>query len=148
MRQWLSGLLVMLALSPPCFADEEFLEPEDAFRFSARLVSDRSIEAHYQIAEGYYMYRDRFRFEAEPHSVELGAPHFPDGEWHEDEYFGRSEIYRGEMSIRIPIVSGAGPVGTFRLVATSQGCADGGICYLPNRQIIEFESPRIGGEVR
>ena len=146
MRLWLSGFLVMLALSTTCVADEEFLEPEDAFRFSAQLVSGQLIEVHYRIAEGYYLYRDRFRFEAEPRSVELGAPHYPDGEWHEDEYFGRSEIYRGKVDIQIPIVSGS--AGTIRLTATSQGCADGGICYLPTRQIIEFELPDMGRGAR
>jgi len=148
MKRWLSGLLVMLTLSVPCLADEAFLEPEDAFRFSARLVSARLLEIHYGVAQGYYMYRDRFRFEAEPHSVKLGDPQFPAGEWHDDEYFGRSEIFRGEVNIRIPIVSDPGQAGTFRLVAISQGCADDGICYLPTRQTIEFESLGIGGEDR
>lgn len=148
MKRWLSGLLVVLALSTSCLADEEFLEPQDAFRFSARLVSGQLLEVHYHVAQGYYMYRDRFRFETEPHSVELGEARFPEGEWHDDEYFGRSEIFRGEVNIRIPIVSDPGQTGTFRLVATSQGCADEGICYLPTRQTIEFESLGIGGEGR
>lgn len=148
MKQCLGGFLVMLALSMPCLAEEEFLEPEDAFRFSARLVSGQLLEVHYDVAQGYYMYRERFRFEAEPHSVELGEPLFPEGEWHDDEYFGRSEIFRGEVSIRIPILSGPVRAGTFRLVAISQGCADGGICYLPTRQAIEFESLGIGVPAR
>ena len=148
MKQWLGSFLVMLALSMPCLADEEFLEPGDAFRFSAQLVSGQMLEVHYNIAQGYYMYRERFRFETEPHSVELGKPLFPEGEWHDDEYFGRSEIFRGEVNIRIPIISGPAPAGTFRLVATSQGCADGGICYLPTRQTIEFELLGIGPPAR
>jgi len=148
MKPWLSGLLLVLTLSVPCFADEEFLEPEVAFRFSARLASDQLLEVHYQIAAGYYMYRDRFRFEVEPESVVLGAPRFPEGEWHEDEFFGRSEIFRNEVNIQIPIVTGIGKARAIKLVAVSQGCADGGICYLPTRQTMEFESLGIGGGSR
>jgi len=148
MKQWLSGLLMALMLSAPCLAEEDFLDPEDAFRFSAWLASAQSLEVHYQIAEGYYMYRDRFRFEVEPHSVVLGEPRFPEGEWHEDEFFGRSQIFRTEVSIQIPIVSGNIAAGTIRLVAISQGCADGGICYLPTRQTVDFESLGIGGGAR
>jgi thiol:disulfide interchange protein DsbD len=148
MKQWLSGLLLVLTLSAPGFAEEEFLEPEDAFRLSARLASDQLLEVHYQIAEGYYMYRDRFRFEVEPESVVLGAARFPDGEWHEDAFFGRSEIYRNEVNIQIPILSGIGEARAIRLVAVSQGCADGGICYLPTRQTMDFESLGIGGGSR
>lgn len=147
-KQWLSGLLVVLIFSAPCLAEDDFLEPEAAFRFSARLASGHLLEVHYQIAEGYYMYRNRFRFEVEPQSVVLGEPRFPEGEWHEDEFFGRSQIFRNEVNIQIPIVSGSSAAGTIRLVAISQGCADGGICYLPTRQTVDFESLGIGGGTR
>ena len=60
----------------------------------------------------------------------------------EDEFFGRSEIYRGEVSIRVPVLSGASGNGTIRLTAISQGCADAGICYLPTTQSMDFQ--RIG----
>lgn len=148
MRLWFGGLLVALMFSAPCLAEEDFLEPEVAFRFSARLASSQLLEVHYQIAEGYYLYRKRFRFEVEPRSVVLGNPRYPDGEWHEDEFFGRSEIFRTEVNIQIPIVSGFDTAATIRLVAISQGCADGGICYLPTRQTAEFETLGIAGGAR
>ena len=121
------------------WADEEFLDPEDAFRFSARLVGSDALEVRYVIADGYYMYRDRYQFRVEPDSIRLGPPRFPDGEWHEDEFFGRSEIYRHEVTIQIPILEGAERSRTIRLVAVSQGCAEAGICYLPTTQAADFE---------
>ena len=141
MMQWLKIVLILLTLATPSFADEEFLDPEDAFRFSARLRSADLLEVRYQIADGYYMYRDRFSFDVEPRSVVLGPPRYPRGDWHEDEFFGRSEVYRNDLTIQIPIVSGIETAATIRLVAVSQGCADAGICYLPTRQTMEFESP-------
>lgn len=138
--QWMTTvLMVLLVLTAPCYAEDEFLEPEEAFRFSARLDSPEMLEVRYTIADGYYMYRDRYRFEVEAKSIVLGSPQFPPGQWHEDEFFGRSEIYRGQITIRIPIVRTSGGRQTLRLLAVSQGCADDGICYLPTTQTMDFE---------
>ena len=105
---------------------ESLLEPEKAFRFSARPLDAESIEVRFDIANGYYMYRERFRFVAEG-GVRLGAPQFPSGEKHKDEFFGEVETYRKEVRVRIP----AQGSGSFDLKVTSQGCADIGVCYIP-----------------
>lgn len=109
---------------------QALLEPGEAFRFSARLVADDMLEVRYRIADGYYLYKDRFSFKIERDAVRLGPAKFPSGEWHSDEFFGRSEIYRRQVTIRIPLETPPGRLG-FRLVAVSQGCADVGVCYLP-----------------
>ena len=139
MRRVLPGLFLVMTLMASSHADEEFLDPEDAFRFSARLVATGMLEVRYLIAKGYYMYRDRYGFDVEPASITLGLPQFPDGHWHEDDFFGRSEIFRDEVIIRVPIVSPPKARQTIRLVAVSQGCADAGICYLPTTQTRDFE---------
>jgi thiol:disulfide interchange protein DsbD len=137
--QPLKILVLLMVLVVPSWADDEFLDPEDAFRFSASLVSPGMFEVRYVIADGYYMYLDRFRFDVEPRGIVLGTPRFPAGQWHEDEFFGRSQVFRGQVIIGIPIVSGADVSGTIRLIAVSQGCADAGICYLPTEQTKDFE---------
>ena len=103
----------------------ELLEPEQAFRFSARAADDAAVEVRFAIAEGYYLYRDRFRFEAQ--GARLGKPEFPQGISHKDEFFGEQQIYRKEVRIRVP----AQAAGGFELKVTSQGCADAGVCYVP-----------------
>ena len=134
-----SRLLMVLAIAMPASAEDEFLDPEEAFRFSASLVSPDMFEVRYVIADGYYMYRERFAFEAGPGAIVLGEPVFPAGLWHEDEFFGRSEIFRTEVRIGVPIIAGAGDGKSIRLTAVSQGCADAGICYLPTTQTMDFE---------
>ncbi len=138
LSRWLASLLLASAMGAPCHANDEFLDPLEAFRFSAQLKSGGLLEVRYLIAEGYYMYRDRFRFEIEPESVVLGPPSFPAGQWHEDEFFGRSVVFRGSLTIQLPILSGMDNIDAIRLVAVSQGCADAGICYLPTTQTIDF----------
>jgi thioredoxin:protein disulfide reductase len=131
----LYALLGATHAAPELNADG-LLDPDKAFQFSARAIDASTIEVRYAIADGYYLYRDRFRFAAEPGSVKLGAAQFPKGQVHEDQFFGKQETYRKEVRIRIPVEpAGAGRV---RLTVTSQGCADSGVCYVPYEQSAEI----------
>lgn len=131
MRLLFAMVVAMLTQSPAFAAD--LLEPQQAFRFSARVAGPDVIEVRYRIAEGYYMYRDKFRFSGVPGSVGLGQPDLPPGTIIEDEFFGKSETYRSEVTIRIPVKRPAG-LTAFTLRAVSQGCADVGVCYIPHTQ--------------
>jgi thiol:disulfide interchange protein DsbD len=137
-------LLLLCALPPARAANaDDLLEPDKAFRFSARALDARTVEIRYGIADGYYLYRERFRFAAEPASVTLGPPQFPKGQVHEDKFFGKQEIYRKEVRIRLP-VEAAGVEG-LKLLVTSQGCADLGVCYVPQVQSADLRLASLGG---
>ena len=123
-------LLLWLALaSLPLHAasPQDLLEPEQAFRFSARALGSDAIEVQFAIADGYYLYRERFKF-ASP-NARLGKPEMPAGERKKDPFFGDTETYRKEVRIRVPVKAGAGD--PLKLAVTSQGCADAGVCYVP-----------------
>src|SRR6202165_718891 len=130
----LLSMVVALLLCAPAAAQlklggntDNLLEPEKAFRFSARALDASTIEVHFAIADGYYLYRERFRFSAEGNpAVRLGAPQLPRGIRHKDEFFGEVETYRKEVRVRIP----AEGDGRFDLKVVSQGCADAGVCYV------------------
>ncbi|HSS46490.1 MAG TPA: protein-disulfide reductase DsbD [Burkholderiales bacterium] len=126
--------LLMLFSLPACAAEPELLEPEKAFRFSAEMLDPGNIEVRYQIAEGYYLYRERFRFEVQPAGFSLGKPQIPAGEIHQDQFFGRVETYRRDLKIKLPLKQALGPSQTLTLKAVSQGCADAGVCYTPLEQ--------------
>ena len=122
---FLSCLLVLTA--SPLHAQEP-LAPEQAFRFSARVLDETTLEARWEIAPAYYMYRDKFSFTLEPGM--LGKVDLPPGLVKEDETFGRVETYRDMIVVRLPV---SGVSGSVTLRATSQGCADIGICYPPQK---------------
>ncbi len=123
---------LFMSVSGKAHAAGEPLDPLHAFRFSARMLDTKTVEARWQIAPEYYMYRDKFRFEVEPSTVKLGAPQFPAGTMKSDENFGQVETYHDEVIIRLPI--DAGNVRQFTLKVRSQGCANMGICYPPTAQ--------------
>jgi thiol:disulfide interchange protein DsbD len=133
MLRYLLVLLLLLAGAAGGASPDDLLEPDQAFRFAARALGPDSIEVHYQIAPGYYLYRDKFKFAVEPSEVELGSPDLPAGIHKKDEFFGEVQTYRGEVRIRVPVRNAAG-IAAATLSATSQGCADAGVCYVPHEQ--------------
>ncbi len=116
-------------------AQQDLLEPEKAFRFSARVLDASSIEVRYQIADGYYLYRERFAFAAAPGAT-LGTAQIPEGKKKKDEFFGEVQTHRGELKIVVPVV--AATEGKVALSVTSQGCADVGVCYVPMESKIQL----------
>lgn len=124
--RWLLLAATMILLAPAAHAEEDYLAPEVAFKFSARMGDAKTVIVTYAIADGYYMYRERFRFRAD--GAKLGAPVYPKGKVKFDETFQKNvETFRNTITITLP-VEAAGP---FTLSATSQGCADKGLCYAP-----------------
>ena len=149
MNKWLRLLKALpllwgvLAQFPVAHA-EEFLDPEVAFKFTARSLDANTLEARWQIADGYYMYRDKFRFEVA--GATLGAPAMPPGKVKQDENFGRVETYRHEVRIALPIRRAADTVSV-TLKAISQGCADAGLCYTPMTESVSIKLPALAAAV-
>ena len=128
-------LLLSLCLSMAASA-QELLEVDKAFRLSARALDAGTLEVRYDIAKGYYMYRDKFRFALEPAGAKAGEAQLPPGKVKKDEFFGDVETYRKEVVILLPFTAPAG-LDSVTLKATSQGCADLGVCYPPNAQTLK-----------
>ena len=120
-------LLIILSFGAQS-AKQDLLEPEKVFRFSARVLDAANIEVRYQIADGYYLYRERFAFAAEG-GAKLGEARIPEGKKKKDEFFGDVQTHRGELKIVVPVEAAAD--GKVALNVTSQGCADVGVCYVP-----------------
>ena len=126
------GLMLLLLAVASLFAanaaraDDDFLDPKAAFKMSAHMEGPKTAVVSYEIADGYYMYRERFKFTAS--GARLGEAQFPAGKVHFDENFGKNvETYHKGVTVRIP-VDGNGP---FTLTVSGQGCADKGLCYPP-----------------
>jgi thioredoxin:protein disulfide reductase len=124
-------VLLLCSISPGHAADD-FLDPAVAFKFSAS-EKPGEIDVRYKVADGYYMYRERFAFAVKNGTATLGDPQLPAGKVHFDQTFNKDvETYRGELVIRIPVKQASGP---FDIAVTSQGCADQGICYPPMERV-------------
>ncbi|SIT36756.1 Thiol:disulfide interchange protein DsbD [Paraburkholderia ribeironis] len=129
---FLLGCVMLAQFGTLARAAEDFLDPAVAFKFSAT-EKPGEVEVTYKIADGYYMYRERFAFATRNGTSTIGAPQLPAGHVKFDQTFNKNvETYRNELTIRIPVKQAAGP---FDLAVTSQGCADAGICYPPMERV-------------
>jgi thiol:disulfide interchange protein len=121
-------------------ADEKDLLPVDeAFVLEASADSRERIDLHWQIADGYYLYRHRTRVVA-GNGFTAGELQLPAGKAHNDEFFGPVETYRKQLRAQLP---GQASDGSHRvsLEVHYQGCADIGICYPPQKRTLNVTLP-------
>ncbi|MBV8634909.1 MAG: protein-disulfide reductase DsbD [Burkholderiaceae bacterium] len=139
LQRWLvlPLLLFLLVLAVPrARADDDFLDPELAFKFSAKMVDAKTAEVSYAIADGYYMYREHFKFRVE--GAKLGTPAYPKGQIHFDDTFQKNvETYHHAVTVKLPVEA----KGPFTLIAVGQGCAEKGLCYPPQEARITLTPP-------
>jgi thiol:disulfide interchange protein DsbD len=134
-------VLVFLLLSPVVYAEDELLPPEQAFSVGGRVIDANTVEIEWNVADGYYMYHDKFNFTSKTPGIELGEAQIPQGKKKFDEIFGKElETHRHKVAVRVPLNRTTG-VTTLQLVAGSQGCADIGVCYPPLKQTVLLNLP-------
>ena len=121
--------------------EDEFLDPDVAFVLSAAAAGPDAIEARWQIAEGYYLYRDKFRFRAADGSgASLEEAGFPKGKIKDDEYFGPMEVYYDTVAALVPVARAAAGAAV-DVDITYQGCAEAGLCYPPITKTVSLLLP-------
>jgi thiol:disulfide interchange protein DsbD len=123
--------------------EQELLEPDKAFALNVSVVDDATLQVRWDIADGYYLYRDRIRFSTESPGVELGEPQLPAGKIKEDEFFGKIATFRNQVTVTLPVSRTAAGPDTVQLKAVSQGCADIGVCYPPHTQLATLKLDNI-----
>lgn len=126
---WLCAALLLMTIGVGrAHAADDFLDPDVAFKVS-KSEQPGAVLLRFEVAKGYYLYRERFAFAADNPAIKLGTPEFPKGEVKHDETFGKDmEVYHEPIDVRIPVEGATAP---FTLTVTMQGCADKGLCYPP-----------------
>ncbi|MBJ9624796.1 protein-disulfide reductase DsbD [Burkholderia multivorans] len=138
---FLLSVLCMLGGMSIARAADDFLDPAVAFKFSASEAPGQ-VDVQFKVADGYYLYRERFAFAVKSGQATLGEPQLPAGHVKFDQTFGKNvETYRGDVVIHVPVKQAAGP---FELAVTSQGCADEGICYPPAEHVVKIDGAALG----
>jgi len=121
-----------------------FLPPDQAFIFSVDVEDARTLMLHWQIEEGYHLYKNKFQFELlQPDGIKLGAASFPQGRMVEDEAFGNLESFFEDIDIPVAVARPVGEEQEIRLQVGYQGCADDGFCYPPIKKSIDLVLPAL-----
>ncbi|WP_449548104.1 protein-disulfide reductase DsbD [Lelliottia amnigena] len=129
--------LILLLCSTSAFAGlfdapgrSNFIPADQAFVFDFQ-QNQHDLSLNWQVKDGYYLYRKQVSIT--PANAKIGEPQLPAGEWHEDEFYGKSEIYRHQLVV--PVSVNQSDKGA-TLTVTYQGCADAGFCYPPETKIV------------
>ncbi|WP_299999018.1 protein-disulfide reductase DsbD [uncultured Cedecea sp.] len=103
----------------------QFVPVEQAFAFDFQ-QTEHQVTLNWQIKPGYYLYRQQIK--VIPTDARLAPFEVPQGTWHEDEFYGKTEIFTDHFSL--PLTLNSAEKGAF-LSVTYQGCAEAGLCYPP-----------------
>jgi thiol:disulfide interchange protein DsbD len=141
LSQWLAVVCCLL-VGAAAAAEDDLLMPDEAFRISGQVKGADLVRVTWDIADGYYLYKSKIRFTTESAGLTLGDPVLPQGQIKQDEFFGDVEIFRGRLEVQVPVKRAADAGDLLSLEATSQGCADLGICYPPHRQSLLLSLPQ------
>ena len=141
----LSSLLafcLLFALSANSLAKDDFLLVDEAFKPEIKSIDADGVHLEWRIADGYYLYKSKFRFNSKTPGVDLGEPRMPPAEPKNDPFFGKLEVYHHKADIVVPVADGAS--GSIEIEAVYQGCADAGLCYPPQHRDFKVELPQAG----
>ena len=114
----------------------EFLKANQAFIFSAKLTESSDLKLSWQIANGYYLYKDKLKFSL-TEGGELATPQYPPSILKKDPIFGDVQIYKQPLlEILVPLKNKS--LDSVTLSVTYQGCAFAGLCYPPTTKVLEL----------
>jgi len=141
--KWLTSLLLIVPLLASALEFDEIKEFGEVFKISAYASSRQQIEVSWDIADGYYLYNNKFlRFRTETPGLVLGEADIPEGERKFDELLGEEVIkYHGRLTIGIPLESVPPGLDVFSLKVRSQGCLENVLCYPPTEQLLLVSLP-------
>ncbi|HHD7444240.1 TPA: protein-disulfide reductase DsbD [Citrobacter braakii] len=129
--------LILLLCSTSTFAGlfdapgrSQFVPADRAFVFDFQ-QNQHDLNLSWQVKDGYYLYRKQISIT--PSQADIAEVKLPPGVWHEDEFYGKSEIYRKQLTI--PVTVNQAKSGA-TLTVTYQGCADAGFCYPPETKTV------------
>ena len=133
--------LILLLCSTSTFAGlfdspgrSQFVPADRAFIFDFQ-QNQHDLNLSWQVKDGYYLYRKQISIT--PSQADIAEVKLPPGVWHEDEFYGKSEIYRKQLNVPVTINQAAS--GT-TLTVTYQGCADAGFCYPPETKTVPLSA--------
>jgi thiol:disulfide interchange protein DsbD len=121
--------------------DDGLLDSEVAFVLTSAVKDPETLTFTWSIADGHYLYRHKFKFASQTVDIEAGTPQFPEGEAKKDKFFGQVEIYRGKVTVELPLWRLDATAKRLLIDLSYQGCAEGRVCYLPVRKTLAFDLP-------
>lgn len=123
----------------------QFLPADQVFRLFAEPVDAHHIRLSWEIAPGYYLYRDTLKATTSSGAAKVGPLDLPAGRSKTDD-LGTHQVFRNQVVALLPVerASASAPL-TVPIQVTYRGCADAGLCYPPITKLLPISLPALGG---
>jgi thiol:disulfide interchange protein DsbD len=138
------SLFLLLFISQLSYAlnPSDLLRAEQAFKVSVTPTESGHVKIIWQIAEGYYLYRNKILVSSQSDAIKIKHIDLPAGIMKHDASFGDVLIYRDEIESLITLERSKNQQ-SFQLLIKHQGCADIGVCYPPQSTLLKIDLPAI-----
>jgi thiol:disulfide interchange protein DsbD len=127
-------------------ADDAALPPEVAFRADVTVTDPFNIRVDWQIADGYYLYRDSLEAQITGNVAQAGMPAIPNGKPKLDEHFGQTEVFYESVSFNVPLSRATPNADVIPLTLKAQGCKEDSICYPVHTVTLDVALPAANPE--
>ena len=132
---------LLISLNGVLAEERQFLPPEQAFKLSLGAVTTDAVELNFEVAPGYHLYRDKFKFESKTPAIEIAVKAMPEAVLDHDQVLGDVYVYRaGLLTIPLSVLNNSGQQH-LSLFVKHQGCADQGVCYPPQKTTLDIDLP-------
>ena len=127
--------------NPTGLIESEFPPPDEVFFPDVFVVDGNTVEVGFRVEPGFYLYRHRMSARSLNEDAQAGQLDLPKGKSKYDEFFGESEVYYNEVIGKLAIARATPEAMDLELEIGYQGCADGGLCYLPQTKVMTVSLP-------
>lgn len=135
----------------PAFGGKQqpvFLPPDQAFALEVLVRDKNTLQAHFKITPGYYLYRNKVSFTIEGDAASITSINLPKGELKQDPNFGETEVYHHPFQAEIALQPKT--ASHITLNASYQGCSEQGLCYPSQDKVLQIDlsdlKPQSGSE--
>lgn len=113
------------------YANQDFLPPDQAFKFQASSISEKTAELKWDIAPHYYLYHDQFKVRLDQQNVSLNLPQ---GQEKDDPTFGVTNVHYKQVLTQLDVEPNS------QYTVSWQGCSEDGLCYPVQRTTITTDA--------
>jgi thioredoxin:protein disulfide reductase len=137
--KFLSYLAFWFASQAIAVDSADLLPSDQAFQFSTKVKKADRLLLSWDIANGYYLYLNKFKFVSLTPGITLGEPSFPPSHTKHDATFGTVEVFRDHLEVELTLQRQDLKLKTLTLEVAFQGCADVGVCYMPVKKTVSLD---------
>jgi thiol:disulfide interchange protein DsbD len=126
---------------PSFGAKPSFLPPDQAFVLDIQVRDAHTLQANFNVAPGYYLYRNKISFTVAGDSAKITAINLPKGELKHDQNLGEIEVYHHPFQAEIVLDRASVAASPITLNASYQGCSEQGLCYPSQDKSFKLDLP-------